>query len=269
MGFPHGLEILRAVPAARTDKPPLLFLHGAFSGAWVWAEHFLGHLARAGHAAYALSFRGHGNSHGGGGLWEHGLADYVEDACAAVGAIGRAPVLVGHSLGGLVAQLCLGRQALAGLVLMAAVPLEGLLPAHAQLALRDPVLWLELLNMPAFGPGAIAAVSPRLRRALFADELPPGSAERHLARMQQTSLRALAEVQLPRFSDGAGAFAVPALVIGREDDRLIPLDAMRRTAWQHRAELACLPGYAHMTMLEARWRESADALSGWLDRTFG
>jgi pimeloyl-ACP methyl ester carboxylesterase len=178
-------------------------------------------------------------------------------------------VLIGHSLGGMVAQLCLGRQPLAGLVLMAAVPFEGLIPAQAQLAMRDPALWLELINLPAFGPRVPATVSPRLRRALFADELPRGAAERHLARMQHISLRALAEVQLPRLCDTANNLRIPAFVIGREDDRLIPLDAMQRTAWLHRAELRALPGCAHMTMLEARWRDSAEALTDWLERTFG
>ena len=39
------LEILRALPSAPSAKPPLLFLHGAFSGAWVWAEHVLDFVA--------------------------------------------------------------------------------------------------------------------------------------------------------------------------------------------------------------------------------
>lgn len=264
-----GLEILKALPPAPSDKPPLLFLHGAFSGAWVWAEHFLGYMAKAGYPAFAVSFRGHASGDPAGVLWRDGLGDYVDDACATMRAIGEAPVMVGHSLGGLVAQLCLGKQALAGLVLMAPVPLEGLIPTHAQLALEDPALWLELMNVPSFGFADPSCVSPRLRRALFADDLPRGAAERHLARMRHTSLRALAEVQLPQICETAGALKLPALVMGRECDRLIPPGVMRRTAWLHRAELRLLPGSAHMTMLEARWRESADVLTGWLEQNFG
>lgn len=261
------LEVLEKLPNGAAETPPLLFLHGAFSGAWIWAEHFLVRMAAAGHAAYALSFRGHGRSGGGRGLWDHSLADYVDDVAHAIRSIGRAPVLIGHSLGGLVAQLCLGRQALAGLVMIASVPLEGIWPAQARLALRDPVLWLELLQLSSLG-GSVAAVSPRLRRALFADELPRADAERHLARMEQGSLRAIAELQVPRHCESAARLGIPAMVLGRADDRLIPRGAMAHAAWLHRAELHCLPGCAHLVMLEAHWRESADILADWLSRTF-
>lgn len=262
------LEILEALPAVRSDRPPLLFLHGAFSGAWVWAEHFLGRMAAGGHAAYALSFRGHGRSHGGRGLWDHGLADYVDDTRDAIRSIGSAPVLVGHSLGGMVAQLCLGRQALAGLVLMASAPMAGLMPAQARLALQDPPLWLELAQLSALGWRATAWVSPRLRRALFADELPRAEAERHLARMEPGSLRAIAEAQFPQWPASAARHRVPAIVVGREDDPLIAGETMAHTAWQHGAELHRLPGCAHLLMLEAGWRDSADLLCGWLERTY-
>jgi pimeloyl-ACP methyl ester carboxylesterase len=262
------LEIVNALPAARSNRPPLLFLHGAFSAAWVWAEHFLGFMAQAGYAAHAVSFRGHGASAGSRSLWEHRLEDYVEDAGAAVRALGRAPVLVGHSLGGLIAQLCVGRHAVAGLVLMAAVPLEGLLPAHTQLAMHDPALWLELAQLSTHGRVS-APVSPRLRRALLADELPRLLADRHLLRMEQESLRVLAELQFPRWPEAMAGTRLPALVIGREDDRLIPSDAVRRTAWLQGAELAVLPGCAHLLMLEGRWREPAELLAGWLHRNFG
>ncbi len=42
--------------------PPLLFIHGAWHGAWCWDEHFLDFFANNGFHAVALSLRGHGNS---------------------------------------------------------------------------------------------------------------------------------------------------------------------------------------------------------------
>ena len=92
-------EILRSLPKDEAGLPPVLFVHGAYSGAWIW-EHFLGLFADRGYPAYAVSLRGHGASEGD--LASASFADYVDDVETAAGAIGAEPVLVGHSMGGLV-----------------------------------------------------------------------------------------------------------------------------------------------------------------------
>jgi pimeloyl-ACP methyl ester carboxylesterase len=262
-----GLEILKALPSAPSAKPPVLFLHGAFSGAWVWAEHVLDFVAERGHAAYALSFRGHGRSEGRGDLARYGLADYADDVRTAISSIGRPPVLVGHSMGGLVAQRCLGQEQLAGLALMAPVAPEGVMAANAHLILRDSGLWAEIVQAAVVGVGRVAPPSSDLRRMLVADDLPPVVANAYLLRMQEESRRAIAEMQLPGFCLSAAWLGVPTLVVGREGDRLIPLAALKRTAWFHGAALNVLPGSAHALMLEAHWREPATLLAEWLEHT--
>ena len=264
-----NLEILKALPSAPSAKPPVLFLHGAFSGAWVWAEHVLDFVAERGHAAYALSFRGHGRSEGRGDLARHGLADYADDVRTAIRSIGRPPVLVGHSMGGLVAQRCLGRERVAGLALMAPVPPEGVMAANAHLVLRDSKLWAEIAQAATVGVGRAAPASSDLRRMLVADDLPPALANTYLFRMQNESRRALAEMQFPGLCLSAAWLGVPAFVVGREGDRLIPLAALKRTAFFHGAALHTLPGEAHALMLEAHWREPAGLLADWLARTYG
>ena len=39
----------------KNDKPPLVFIHGSFHGAWCWAEHWLPFFAHYGFDCYALS----------------------------------------------------------------------------------------------------------------------------------------------------------------------------------------------------------------------
>ena len=58
-----ALEVLTA--GKPSDRPPLLFVHGSFCGAWIWAEHFLPFFAEAGWECCAVSLRGHGGSEGG------------------------------------------------------------------------------------------------------------------------------------------------------------------------------------------------------------
>jgi pimeloyl-ACP methyl ester carboxylesterase len=52
------LELLSASPSTPPSCSPVLFIHGAFHGAWAW-EKFMLYLADAGVASYALSFAGH------------------------------------------------------------------------------------------------------------------------------------------------------------------------------------------------------------------
>lgn len=99
------LELLWCPETAEEKRVPLLFVHGAHVGAWCWEEHFLPWFASRGFPAYAVSLRGHGASGGRERLNRFGLADYACDLAATVAAIGRAPVLIGHSMGGMVARM--------------------------------------------------------------------------------------------------------------------------------------------------------------------
>jgi len=71
-----ALELLGCTPATDSDRAPLLFVHGAYVGAWCWAEHWLPWFAAQGYPAYAPSLRGHGRSAGRERLNAFGLADY-------------------------------------------------------------------------------------------------------------------------------------------------------------------------------------------------
>ncbi len=98
----------------------------------------MGVLSGAGFRGVAVSRRGR---HGLGPADAKGLrvADYVEDTIAAIEALEEAPILVGHSLGGLVAQKVAEAGRCAGLVLLAPAPAAmltaqlGALPAYLPL----------------------------------------------------------------------------------------------------------------------------------------
>lgn len=77
------LEMISKVPPINPQPTPLLFVHGAWHGAWCWDVHFLDYFAQHGFAAHAVSLRGHGNSEGRSKLRGTRIADYVEDVAAA------------------------------------------------------------------------------------------------------------------------------------------------------------------------------------------
>ena len=124
-----GLEVMVRTPAVPTAAPPLLFIHGAFTAAWCWAEHFLDFFAEEGFNCYAVSLSGHGGSRAKGSLDSLSIADYVADVARVAGELPVPPVLIGHSMGGFVAQKYLEDHAAAGAVLMCSVPPQGLMSA--------------------------------------------------------------------------------------------------------------------------------------------
>jgi pimeloyl-ACP methyl ester carboxylesterase len=257
----RGLEFLR-MEADGARPATVLFLHGAAGAAWMWAEHLMGALAASGWRTAALSFRGHGASTGRETLHGFGLLDYLVDARAAIAALGGPVVLVGHSLGGLVAQMLLGDPRIRGLVLLAPVPPEGLAGANWRLAFTDPVLWQEVARMPWADAGGATPV--RLRSALFSDALPDHLAWGYIARLQSESLRALAEAQWPRPVASARLVGVPALVLGAAEDPLVPPDSLLRTAWLHGAEHVIMDRLGHAMMLDAGWPRVAEVLRRFL-----
>jgi pimeloyl-ACP methyl ester carboxylesterase len=119
-------EVLSALPAAQTRRPPLLFVPDAGRAASSFTPTWLPGAAERGFPAYAVSLRGHGGSGGAGLRGRTVLRDYVHDVLQAVVALPVRPVLVGHGLGALVVARVLARYpARAAVLLTPAVPGRG------------------------------------------------------------------------------------------------------------------------------------------------
>ena len=97
-----GLDVVRVGAVGRARPASLLFVHGMWGGAWVW-ERWLPFFAARGWDGYALNLRGRAGSRSVADVGRVPLADYVEDAAAVARCLGEV-VVVGHSMGGLVAQ---------------------------------------------------------------------------------------------------------------------------------------------------------------------
>lgn len=255
------LEVLESHPKAKAHNTPLLFIHGAFAGAWCWQEHFLPFFAQAGYHCYAVSLSGHGQSSGHDYLDSLSLDDFVQDVVTVAGQLPHAPVLIGHSMGGMVTQKYLERSEAAGAVLMASVPPQGLGASALGLVMRKPSLMLEL-NRLLSG----SQVSPEaLVEALFAH--PP--AEKKLAewylRMQPESFRAIWDMMLFNLPNTRSMHRPPMLIVGAEHDQLIPPLLVDMTARSYNLDAEIFPDMGHGMMLEKHWRQPAEFIRTWLD----
>jgi pimeloyl-ACP methyl ester carboxylesterase len=253
------LELLRCGPDV-DGQPPLLFLHGAFAGAWCWAEYFMPYLAQAGHRSYALSLRGHGQSEGHGQISTHSVRHYVDDVEEAIKHIGAAPVVIGHSMGGFVAQKYLERQALPAMVLMAAVPPHGLMPSSMSLALSKPQLLNELNGLLFTGRASTDA----MRQALFAGPIAPDRLSRYYRLTQPESPRAIWDMTFFDLPQLWRIHMPHLLVLGAERDVMVPAQQVELCAQAYGTRAEIFPDIGHAMMLDAGWQTVADRIDRWL-----
>lgn len=256
------LEVITRRPTGAARSASLLFVHGGFAGAWCWDEHFLPWFVDRGYAAHAVSLRGHGNSGGGAQLNAWGIEDYVEDLARTVEGLNRPLILVGHSMGGYVVQKYLEDGEAVGLALMASVPPRGLAGPGLSLAMWNPSAAFSIGSMQTLGK-RWGSASP-MCDALFSDRLPTERANELLSRMGQESSRAMMEMLTGGWLDGGVGSTLPALVLGADQDDLIPPAFVRATARSYGVTPHVLEDMGHLMMLDADWEASAQCLLDWV-----
>ena len=259
------LEIVSRRAVEESGRPPLLFVHGAYTGAWCWDEHFLPWFSRRGFDAHAVSLRGHGGSPAKGMLDLASVDDYVQDVLEAAKTLPVPPVLIGHSMGAIVVQRAARRVRAPAQVLLAPVPPHGLAGSLFALAASDPPLFLAL-NTMQIANGADAPGLRRVRDYLFSQSVTEHDARRHLVRMQRESNRALADLAWPQHLWIAPSVGVPTCVIGAGRDAFFPLPMIEEAARFHRVEPVVFEEMAHAMMLEPGWRAVAECIRDWLAR---
>ena len=257
----EDLEVLARVPAGNVKATPLLFVHGAFTAAWCWEEHFLPFFAEAGYASYAISLSGHGASRGRDRLDSLSIADYVADLAEVAGRLPVPPVLIGHSMGGFVVQKYLEKHPAPGAVLMCSVPPQGLMSAAMGMMFSRPGLLQDLNSLMSGGRVALES----LREALFAQPIDTDDLARFYRFSQPESHRAIWDMSLFDLPRPSLIGDLPLLVLGAELDHLMPESTVRMTADRYGVEAEIFPGMGHGLMLERDWRLVADRLLQWLE----
>lgn len=263
------LELLNCHPpeGPSTDRPSLLFVHGSYCGAWVWAEHFMPFFARRGWSSHAVSLRGHGESEGGFNYAS--LDDYIADIHSAMDHVGGEVILIGHSMGGLLVQHCLDNdERIRAAVLMSSVPPSGLMSSALHLSVFSPDVCLQFGLLQALGPSILKGEV--IRRAFFSDATPPDSLTHLLPRIQRESHRICVELLNPaRPRLPLGRWRPDILVLGGDRDVLVPPSALIETSTYFSAELSILKGAPHGLMLDDCWWEpTADRTLSWLESRF-
>jgi pimeloyl-ACP methyl ester carboxylesterase len=256
-----SLEFLSREGASPAHRPALLFIHGGFHGAWCWDEHFLPWFAQKGWQAHALSLRGHARADDRDAIIRHVLDDYVEDVESVLGTLQKPVVLIGHSMGGVVAQRCMARRKdVAGAVMLAASPLRPAFGVVLQILRRHPVSFVRAQVL-----GDAKAARRAMASFFFDDALDAATRARYVGQLTAESSTLDLFTRPPLVVDPSERR--PVLVVAGRDDWSIPLSDHEALRDAYRAEFAVCPG-AHDLMLSLHWKAAAEAIRQWLEAKF-
>ena len=259
------LEIICRLPLTQSTKPPILCVHGAFNHARCWDEYFLPYFAKAGYPAYALSLRGHGNSAGANRLYWTSLADYVHDVAQVSQNLAQPPILIGHSMGGMIIQKYWETyHSYRAAILMASVPPQGLWSPSVYLAFQDPGLFWQLSLVQVLGLGFVTP--SLLKTALFSEPTTDEVIQNYLAQLQPESQRVILDMLWLNLPTLLSKPTSPLLVLGAANDKFFPQFLINWTAQTYDAQVHIFSHMAHTMMLEPAWQKVADYILSWLQQ---
>ena len=227
-------------------EPAVLLLHGIGGGKSIWSG-TLPALAAAGVRAAALDFPGYGDSPG-----RPTLAAMVDAVGSTVARLGAArTVLVGHSMGGMVAQewVALHPGCVQGLVLACTSASFGKADGE----------WQARFVAERLAPLDAGLGMDGMARRLVPAMVAPGASDAAreaaidvMARVPEASYRVALEA-IAAFDRRAAlpAIAVPTLCLAAEHDRTAPPEVMQRMAQRiPGAEYHCLADAGHIANVE-------------------
>lgn len=255
-----GLELIRASSMRETKRGSILLIPGAYHGAWAFEHNLLPFFAQEGFDVYAMSLRGHGFSDGKAQVMEASFDDYVRDVETILKHIGGKPIVIGHSLGGLLVRRVIERQAVQAAVLLATPTPRSMREGALKLMLNFPLAVLKFVL--SGDPDVIYRDEAVVRKLLFNGA--NDSVTNHALSMllkESESKRIINDVQKLQFQ----RVDVPLFAIAGEADMGVPEDAIREAASDYQGRMKLVSQGAHEFFLMPSWEDSARCIAQWLD----
>ncbi|MFQ5545036.1 MAG: alpha/beta hydrolase [Acidiferrobacterales bacterium] len=249
----------------------LVMIHGMSGGEWYW-ENFKGFFEKKGYHCVTPTLRFHNvdpTAVPHPQLGTTSLLDYTEDLEKQIRELGVIPILMGHSMGGLLAQI-LGSKGLAkALVLLTPAPPYGIS------ALRPSAIksFRSALTTWAFWRKPFRLTFNEVVYSML-NVMPVESQRKVFNRFVYESGRAASEIGF-WFMDYKQAakvdeskVACPVLIVGGAQDRMTPVSVSRKIAEKYGAFATYkeFTGHSHWVIGEPEWQDVAQYVAGWLSQ---
>jgi len=259
------------VPTPVVMEKTLFLIHGMWGGPWCW-ERYIPFLQSKGYDCIAATLRHHAcdpavppNPQVG----RTSLLDYAADLELEIRRLLGTPIIMGHSMGGLLAQMLAARGLAERLVLLtpaAPAGIWGITSSVIRGFLSAQLKWC-FWRRP---------IRPTFNEFVYSSAhlLPPEERKEAYSRLVYDSGRAAFEMGY-WFLDSRRASRVdasrvtcPTLIVGGGRDRITPASVVRKVAARY-ARVATyreFPDHAHWVLAEPGWQDVAEVVGGWLEQ---
>jgi pimeloyl-ACP methyl ester carboxylesterase len=238
-------------------KPPILFLHGMFSTPKLLSD-WVDMLESVGFRVHTPVYPGH-DPVDMAALSRVTLSDYIAHALAAYDAFDETPIVIGHSIGGLVAQHVAAAREPKAVVLLASVP--------------PGVLWPQLRSLPHLFPimgsllkGRPVKPSEATFRAVPLFGLPAAEQDTIIAGFVPDSAHVFRSMSLGSRDTRVDPEAVrcPVLCVSGGADRNVATWISRRIARRYSAQEHHHPELPHWIVAKSALPQVGPSVVAWL-----
>lgn len=250
----HGVAVHKYTPATPIHTAPVVMIHGGDHAAWCW-EKWATSFCQAGYEVHAFDWYNHGESEA---LPEktfiaRSILDVAkQELTYVIEDLQQEPILISHSMGGLVAASYAAEAPVERLVLVAPVMPAVVKPQPIPLPV-DPALAFQVMPYPQ-------------AKQLFFTTMDDSEARKYYALLEPESAAAVTEATTWSAEVDVAAIKAPSMIVSAEQDQLIPLDALKRYAEllgaTHHHVSNC--GHCDLLLKEPVCLETAQAVQAWL-----
>ncbi|MEM1129324.1 MAG: alpha/beta hydrolase [Pseudomonadota bacterium] len=247
----------------------IVLIHGAFAGPWCM-EDYAGYFRERGWVVHMPAFRFHGGDPAAEppGLAEASVMDYSADLGDFVAGLDSKPVLLGHAIGGVVAQQVAAKGLASAIVLINPNAPYGTLPSTDD----ERAVARGLMEGGAFWNAPMRVPFEMFAEFAF-NKLPEAQQHAVYDRLGAESGRVMFEMFFWMFDDHAAMKVdmdkvdCPVLVVSGTEDRAVNPETCKTLAEMYgsKATFMAAEGHAHFLFIEPGWEKVAGEIEGWLD----